>query len=149
MCNFNHQAINMDKCPNMNKYCYVCGLYIPSYKKKIYLRRTVAIAYQAYFRLQVIRTPYAPSSCCIACYYGLTNWFNFKASTFVYKTPMIWRPTDYFGSDCYACQTTILDDQDTCVFYSKFSSSTVPTFDRESKGYKKINVKLIKSLRFM
>lgn len=95
------------KCPNVDRFCFVCGLYADLQHKRPFSQ--VLEAYLEYFG-DNCSTPtgawYTPDVVCVTCYVHLKQWKKDGTRAMAYRTPMIWLPrTTHNPEECYCCRT--------------------------------------------
>jgi len=105
----NSRTCKQDK----DRFCYICGFYIPSrnYRKHCLLTSSqLQKAYYGYFGLCLTidyGKPWSPSFACGSCNTILLAWLSGQDRHLSFKIPRVWRiPTNHVD-DCYFCLTHI------------------------------------------
>lgn len=76
---------------NIDKFCYVCGHYLISKRKKGYFRAGLKSAYEDYFNQTVIfGVPWVPNTICKTCFNYLLEWQRCTRKLIPFGAPMIW-----------------------------------------------------------
>lgn len=91
------------KCPNRNKFCVVCGLFVP-FNKKQKITKAFVDKYEEYFLINMVpNTWYIPEVACNYCYKGLLRSKQYRIK---YVYPVIWlKRSEHSQDSCYFCQT--------------------------------------------
>lgn len=101
----------MERCPNIDNFCYVCGHQVTKKDKKLrknLITSEFLVAYTLYFSLLNMTNEYfTPSTVCRSCYTNLVRWLHRKhESPTPYGVPMVWAedPAGHNKETCYACK---------------------------------------------
>lgn len=91
------------ECPNRNKFCIVCGLFVPLNKGQNITKAFVDM-YEEYFLINMVpKAWYIPEVTCNYCYKGL---LRSKQYPIKYVYPVIWlKRSEHSRDSCYFCQT--------------------------------------------
>lgn len=95
------------KCPNRNKFCIVCGFFVPPNKKRNITKGFVN-CYESYFVLNLLKSWYVPEIVCDYCYRGVLRSQNTKQThnSIKYIYPVIWlRRSEHSAESCYFCRS--------------------------------------------
>lgn len=91
----------------LNRFCYVCGLYIIHLKQVQNFTTNLKNAYRFYFssEFEVDCKPWTPNVCCASCYSVLLEWFRgLTIRTLPFSRPAIWHKPSLHPEECYFCQ---------------------------------------------
>lgn len=119
---------------DINKFCYVCGKFVPRNEKPGVFSSILIKSYRTYFLKKVIRNKsWVPNIVCKRCYNRLMEWKQYKRRTIGFTVPMIWlNPVVHDPPNCYACvnqgalKNKILRKEHN---YISVKSAQIPTMD--------------------
>lgn len=96
------------ECPNRNKFCVVCGLFVPNQKSRK-ITKTFVECYEQYFLINFVpKVWYQPEVVCGYCYRGIlgSNSVNRHQHPMKYVYPVIWmNRSEHAVESCYFCQS--------------------------------------------
>lgn len=100
-----------NKCPNKNKFCFVCGLFTPKNKSRA-VSKSFKLAYTKYFNKKIRnKIWFIPEIVCSYCYSGLMTWLPLSTTdkehnALKYRSPVNWLyQNNHIKESCYFCKS--------------------------------------------